>query len=83
MNLVYETLKTVTLDGESYSVIRYCRPKEGSLNFPDWKLGLVLEPDSIQDGVDVEEMDEDTAVEVFGRIFNVYVYDPKTNCSRF
>ena len=75
-------LTTVTIDatdkrdGEVFELVQY-RTK-GSTT---WHYGLVstlVLP--TETGVDIEELDEDTAIEVMGKLFNIHITDDKGVC---
>ena len=80
--IAFKTLKTVEHEGDKFSLIKYATLGEASLNSVRWQFGLVLEPDSIQDGCDVEELDELSALDIMGKLFNIHIYDNKTGVSR-
>lgn len=83
MHTVFKTLKSVEVDGMDYALIKHGIPhEEDSLNSITWYYGIVLEPDSIQDGCDVEELDELTALKIMGELFNIHIYENKTGVSR-
>ena len=75
MTHVFETLDRVEIDAESFALIRYATLGEASLNDVNWHYGLVLEPDSLQDGCDVEELDEKTALLLMSKLFGIYIFD--------
>lgn len=53
-------------------------------NFGTWHMALCLEPNKdMEDGCDVEELDEDTAIQILGGLFNVHIYNEKLGVSRF
>jgi len=79
---VFKTLKSVEVDGMDFALVQYATLSEASLNDVQWHFGLVLEPDSIQDGCDVEELDELTALRIMGQLFNIHIYENKTGVSR-
>lgn len=81
--VIFERLsKTVEHEGQEFTLVRYQNSFEGEIDPNGWTLGLVLEPDSIQDGCDVEELDELTAIDIMGQLFNIHIYDNKTGVSR-
>ena len=81
MPTLFRTLKSVEVDGMDFALIQHAQ-SDGNLNEVTWHYGLVLEPDSIQDGCDVEELDELTALRIMGQLFNIHIYENKTGVSR-
>lgn len=83
MSYVYETITSTEVEGNVFTVVRGAKLDKGNLNEVKWNYGLVLEPDSLQDGCDVEELDEDTAIQILGKLFNIHIYNEKSGVSRF
>jgi hypothetical protein len=83
MSYVYETITSTEVEGNVFTLVRGAKLDKGNLNEVCWHYGLVLEPDSLQDGCDVEELDEDTAIQILGNMFGIHIYNEKTGSSRF
>lgn len=78
MNIISEQLKTIkTGSNEEFTLVRY----KSAVKAP-WNYGLLLEPNDDCDGCDVDELDETTAIDIMGRLFNIHIYDDDTNVSR-
>ena len=85
MNIESKTLKTVTVeatktrDAEKFELVQYCVDRvDGQVK---WEYGLVstvLLP--TETGVDVDELDEDTAIEIMGKLFNIHITDEHGVC---
>lgn len=69
----YIELGQVEVDDDTFTAIQHrCDDSK------EWHLGLVAEPNIHDDGCDVEELNETTAIAILGKLFNVYIYDDRT-----
>ena len=73
MNIESNVLKTVSITSESeqFDLVQY-----RVTGTPIWHYELVARVA----GVDIDELDENTAIEIMGRLFNIHITDDKGIC---
>lgn len=75
-------LRAVDIGEERFELVQY-RDREAKSN--QWHYGLIayqpnLAKDGHEEGVDVDELDEDTAIQILGELFNIHITDEKGVC---
>ena len=75
-------LKTVTLgatstrDSEQFELVQY--RVNGQSKWHYGLVGTLILP--AEEGVDIDELDENTAIEIMGKLFNIHITDERGVC---